>query len=349
MSTVSLNAEASTAPPAEILKDGTVSALAADVLSALVTQLPGSAVVLGSLESPPPGRTICVVAVSGNPSVRVAPGMLMRLDAPGVVGAGDLVAAPVEIAGTMVAKLVALHPVDGQFDRTSGALLLAMSRLLASRIEAARREAQLQLLNESLITLAATDPLTDLQNRRSFLEALDREWRIAQRNLIASYLFTADIDGLKRINDTHGHQVGDQALIAFAQAISGRARSTDIVGRLSGDEFAAVLVGAPSSENVDTYAAGVRAALADADCPVQLSFSYGFAALAGADSVSALLEQADERLYAAKGRAPGAVRAGASVAQREPRGAPGSAGAKPHGSESSNGTGGPSRSRSRPE
>lgn len=94
--------------------------------------------------------------------------------------------------------------------------------------------------------LAIADPLTGLSNRRG-MELLGRQaLAVCARQGLHAVLLFADLDNLKPINDEHGHDAGDRAIATFATAFDGAFRGADVVARMGGDEFAALLVGAPS-------------------------------------------------------------------------------------------------------
>jgi two-component system cell cycle response regulator len=114
----------------------------------------------------------------------------------------------------------------------------ALSRLLRN---CERRRESIRLLEE-MQRLAVTDPLTGLFNRRRLADALEREIDRARRYDRDLSLVMIDLDNLKHINDTQGHQAGDQVLIDAAKAISSGARKSDLVIRYGGDEFMILLV-----------------------------------------------------------------------------------------------------------
>ena len=90
--------------------------------------------------------------------------------------------------------------------------------------------------------LAITDPLTELNNRRGFSVMAEQRIKLAKRMNTTLALFYIDVDKFKAINDIHGHSVGDDVLIKIAQALKSCTRSSDVVGRMGGDEFVALMM-----------------------------------------------------------------------------------------------------------
>jgi diguanylate cyclase (GGDEF)-like protein/putative nucleotidyltransferase with HDIG domain len=109
-----------------------------------------------------------------------------------------------------------------------------------------------------LAQIAITDPLTGLRNHRAFQEDLARELQRVARTSDPLSLVLLDVDGLKEINDRHGHQAGDERLQAVASAIRGSQRASDLAYRVGGDEFAVILAGARALGALE-YAQRLRA------------------------------------------------------------------------------------------
>lgn len=151
---------------------------------------------------------------------------------------------------------------------------------------------------EQLRRLAGRDELTGLANRRTFNDALERELARARRTRGTLSLLLLDLDGLKTINDAHGHPAGDLALSALAQAAEACVRQADVVARLGGDEFAVVL---PDTSEAEASAIGVRVREHLERVEIggrPLSLSFGVATLRGPrGNAGALLCEADTALY----------------------------------------------------
>jgi diguanylate cyclase (GGDEF)-like protein len=113
---------------------------------------------------------------------------------------------------------------------------------LMQEVEALRRE--LNHTKEKLTEVervADTDTLSPIANRRAFVRELSRVMSYAERYNIETSLLFFDVDGLKDVNDTHGHAAGDAVLMHVADALRANIRTSDYVGRLGGDEFAVIL------------------------------------------------------------------------------------------------------------
>ncbi|MFZ2852810.1 MAG: diguanylate cyclase [Rhodocyclaceae bacterium] len=154
--------------------------------------------------------------------------------------------------------------------------------------------------------IAHYDALTNLPNRVLFADRLHQAMVQAQRNgkrLAVAYL---DLDGFKAINDTHGHEAGDQLLIAVASRLTQVLREGDTVARIGGDEFVAILLDVADDEtSISTLTRMVTAAAQPVpfgDAILQVSTSIGVTFYPQAEEVDAdqLLRQADQTMYQAK-------------------------------------------------
>ena len=157
-------------------------------------------------------------------------------------------------------------------------------------------------------TNAMLDPLTNIPNRRAFLDAAMRRMRQRSRNPEPVTALLFDLDHFKSINDRFGHSVGDEVLRIFTAKAAAEFRSTDMMGRLGGEEFGALLFGAGEGTAVGT-AERIRRALMVATAEidgkhVDATVSIGVAALTSdsVEDVAELLARADNALYLAKER-----------------------------------------------
>ena len=161
----------------------------------------------------------------------------------------------------------------------------------------------LQLNNDSLIIRSRTDELTGILNRHGFLEEGQRALDILQESGKPGIVFFADMDNLKHINDTYGHEMGDKAIKLQAKALKKAFRSTDVVGRLSGDEFGiiAVGVGIEYLELIRSKVDQINKQIAkEENLDFDLSISIGGVDLEGSSVLSILLGLADKELYIQK-------------------------------------------------
>jgi diguanylate cyclase (GGDEF)-like protein/PAS domain S-box-containing protein len=155
---------------------------------------------------------------------------------------------------------------------------------------------------ERLRSLSLLDELTGVYNRRGFFTLAEQQCKLAVRKRRSMVLFFVDFDDLKQINDTHGHGAGDQALVALGNALRQTFRESDIVGRIGGDEFAALAVESDDTSVpmlLDRLYASLQGTSAQAGIPAVLSVSTGTAAFdpTAPCSVHDLLATADERMY----------------------------------------------------
>jgi diguanylate cyclase (GGDEF)-like protein len=156
-------------------------------------------------------------------------------------------------------------------------------------------------LLEHLQASALTDGLTGVSNRRAFDAALERELSLAARTGAAVAVVILDLDHFKSLNDTWGHQAGDDVLRGVGAALRSCTRQGDVVARYGGEEFALILPGAVAADAVAT-ARRVRSELLGVEAPRPITASLGIACRRGAGlSGAELLAAADTALYAAKG------------------------------------------------
>lgn len=155
----------------------------------------------------------------------------------------------------------------------------------------------------ALQTVSATrDPLTGLGNRVAFTDALTREIAGTGRSA-APCLLLVDADHFKAVNDTFGHLVGDDVLVALARMLQSHVRPSDVVCRLGGDEFAVVLPRTAPSRGLSTARRLVAAAHSEPGLrqgDIQVTLSIGVGHLEHPTDVTELVALADKALYAAK-------------------------------------------------
>lgn len=180
---------------------------------------------------------------------------------------------------------------------------------LKARLNTGKRLVQLheQLIEarEDLRRLATRDALTNVWNRRAILETLEREFLRLQTERGSLGLVLLDLDHFKRINDTHGHPVGDAVLVEAARRMVHGIRPYDAIGRYGGEEFVIVLPGCDEVE-IASVAERVRCLMAESPvqtgtCPLPITASVGWAVSTGeGGSAEILLQAADMALYEAK-------------------------------------------------
>jgi diguanylate cyclase (GGDEF)-like protein len=161
-----------------------------------------------------------------------------------------------------------------------------------------RRNEQLQA---RLSDEARTDALTGLLNRRGFDERATVELAHALRDGGSLALVAFDVDYFKRVNDEWGHETGDRVLARVGAVLAGNARDIDVLARVGGEEFVALLPGADSADAA-TFTERIRTAIAASDAAglPTVRVSAGVAAAVTPPSIATLLERADSALYAAK-------------------------------------------------
>jgi diguanylate cyclase (GGDEF)-like protein len=168
-------------------------------------------------------------------------------------------------------------------------------------------------LFEQVRHLAISDPLTGLVNYRKLLEVLEYETERTNRNGRPFSVLLLDLDGLKKINDTHGHVVGSEAICRVAKVLRATCRSIDVAARYGGDEFALVLPETAMAEARRVASRIRKTLLEDVEEP-RLSASIGISVYAGhGERIEKLLSEADNELYAEKTRRRGRGGAPASI------------------------------------
>ena len=217
------------------------------------------------------GLTVAVLLVLGASPQRL------------LVGASISILAPALISTPSIA--LALRLVD---------------HLAGLRLRLEREVEQRAAAEERLRRLVGEDELTGLGNRRDFLSRARTALAIARRARQSIGILVIDLDHFKEVNDRHGHQIGDEALIRVARLLRRELRATDSAARIGGDEFVALLPQADARSSA-TAAERIRLAVADDGQEPALTVTIG-CVVSGTSRMQLpqLMRAADQALYAAK-------------------------------------------------
>ena len=254
------------------------------------------------------------------PALMGLPGAITRARRGDAIGWYFLVA----WLGYFVTTAIMVGVIRGYIDATrwtlhtfqAGATLdmVLFMRVLGLRMKAIHAEARSAVRErDTFVSMAYTDPLTGLPNRRGLDVRLAAEMAAsAPDRLLAVYMI--DLDGFKQVNDRHGHELGDELLVAVGRRLGAQMRSSDTVARLGGDEF--VVTAGGLSDERQARDLGLKLVEAfrepfvlagDRRCSVGLTIGYVLVPLDGSDPVS-LLRRADAAMYAGKAQGKGSVR-----------------------------------------
>ncbi len=232
----------------------------------------------------------------------------MRIEGPRATGIGAYQKRQEQIRpATAAARLdpateiaIAGIPESELTPRVQQAILTLMAEVSRLREELARSNERL----EELERLADEDPLTGLFNRRAFVREVTRFAAYADRYRTPSSILFFDVNDLKVLNDTYGHETGDQALLHVARRLRANVRSTDVVGRLGGDEFGVLLVNVDAA---DAQAQGQRLTQAVEAEPFvvdgrehRVRVAWGWHTIAQGTDVGDALKAADASMYRQK-------------------------------------------------
>lgn len=185
-------------------------------------------------------------------------------------------------------------------------------------VRAIRYAIERHQLKETLRSMTLEDDLTQLYNRRGFLTLAEQQLKLAMRQKRKLLLIFVDMDGLKTINDSFGHEVGSHALQATADILRTTFRDCDIVARLGGDEFVILLVESEAANYGET-ASRLRDQIErhndNAEVAYDISLSFGAAAFdpAAPCSLDELIREADQAMYEEKKRKKRASISGSST------------------------------------
>lgn len=220
-----------------------------------------------------------------------------------VLGVGFAQYVPVLLAVLMVGRelpelYAAFLPVfDLLFEAALAfAMIVTGMESVQGRLKATN--ASLEQARSKLDRMARTDPLTDLMNRHAFAAVIDGP---APTGIASGSIAVIDLDGLKAINDAHGHAVGDQAIRAFASALRARLRADDLIFRWGGDEFLAIVFGLSPAETCERLnEVGSVTFAADGVGDLAVRGSFGVAQFASIEELRSAAATADAAMYEAK-------------------------------------------------
>lgn len=213
------------------------------------------------------------------------------------LGLRSMVVVPLRHQGETVGVLKAMSRRVGQFDSRDFALLGMLSDLVGASMYFATRYAPHELFHK-----ATHDGLTDLPNRSLFLDRLRSSLSQAVRDGLPLAVLMLDMNGLKPINDRHGHRAGDAALLEFSRRLSAGVRTSDTAARLGGDEFGVLLRplaaegGLEATLNRLTQQLNGNFEFEGRQLPVGASIGAARFPEDGTD-IAQLIELADQRMY----------------------------------------------------
>ena len=256
------------------------------------------------------GDELTVAAGAGGRPDGVDAAAALALAGPGCGGAGDVppdlaplldgarswLVTPLTTPGHGAGVLIAGSSSAGRFGQAELDIAAALAGQGGTAYTNARLFAQVR-------QLATTDGLTGVFNRRHFTELAVRQLDVAARNHRPMAALMIDIDHFKRVNDTHGHGIGDDVIRAVAGALRDDLREPDVLCRYGGEEFAVILSemhGDPTAVAERLRAAVAALAVPAPAGPVRPTVSVGVADLKPDDGLDELLARADEALYRAK-------------------------------------------------
>lgn len=216
------------------------------------------------------------------------------------IGIRSMVVVPLRHNDTSVGVLKVASTQAHAFTADDMHLLELLSGLIAAAMFHATRSGADELYRQ-----ATHDALTGLPNRALFYDRLRHHLMLARREARNFCVMMLDMDGLKAINDGHGHRAGDAALRECAQRLRAIARGSDTVARVGGDEFAMLLPGVPGIEQVGVIAARVQAHLGPPleweGRQLRVGASLGAAIFPrDSDQLDGLIDHADAAMYACK-------------------------------------------------
>lgn len=216
------------------------------------------------------------------------------------VGLRSMIVAPLIHNETVVGVLKISSAEIARFSAEDQAILQLTTEMIASAMYHA-----VKFETNALYHRATHDELTGLANRALYFDRLRQALSQAHRHSERIGVLNLDMDGLKAINDNHGHRAGDAAIREVATRIHGMARRNDTVARLGGDEFAMIMDRIKGRDAVDLHMERMRSKISEPfhfeGKPLSLGASMGAALFPDdGENIDALLEKADQAMYAIK-------------------------------------------------
>ncbi len=196
---------------------------------------------------------------------------------------------------------VAEHDVQA-LDQMNATVVQLNEELADTQRELVRLNRELKRREKIITEMMLTDILTELPNRRHLEQFLEQEFNRADRDGTPLALVIADIDHFKQVNDTHGHDVGDEVLVAFAKRLSDAVRTGDFVARLGGEEFVLIYPGTAMGHAMRVTERVRLAVMGQLSTSMEeeVTASFGIAEYQPGMTMHELLKRADEALYMAK-------------------------------------------------
>ncbi len=177
--------------------------------------------------------------------------------------------------------------------------------MIQTHTKLAIQSKKLKEANEKLEIIAKKDYLTRINNRRNFFELGENMYNHLLKNDNQIYVAMFDLDKFKTLNDTYGHQLGDDALKSFTQEVEKQLSQDDIFGRIGGEEFALIVSSSCSSPNVVEKIENIRSAIENIilmkdEQEIHFTVSIGLVQKEEGETLDMTLEKADKLLYEAK-------------------------------------------------
>lgn len=216
------------------------------------------------------------------------------------VGLRSMIIIPLKHKGVTVGVLKAMSTQPNKFKQGNITLLGMLSEVVAAAMYFSAKYD-----SDSLFIKATHDGMTGLANRALFMDRLRNATARSAREQSPSGVLMIDMDGLKQINDTHGHRIGDAVIIEFSNRLKKATRTTDTTARLGGDEFAVILSPLEHLDGVDIAIQRINNEITSPfvfeDRLYQLNASIGCALIPkDGNEPDKVLEVADHRMYAVK-------------------------------------------------